>query len=115
MGAAFDEHGRKLAEAQGDSMREVLDSLQKQAPDAAEVRILSGRPPDAPQAGNPEPMLQWFRFDHLPEHLRAVSQPFGVLALRIVENLPRNAERTVALRKLLEAKDAAVRCVLFVG
>lgn len=27
----------------------------------------------------------------------------------IVTSLPRNAERTVALRKLLEAKDAAVR------
>jgi len=28
--------------------------------------------------------------------------------------LPRNPERTVALRKLLEAKDAAVRAALFV-
>jgi hypothetical protein len=27
--------------------------------------------------------------------------------------LPRNPERTVALRKLLEAKDAAVRALLF--
>jgi hypothetical protein len=34
------------------------------------------------------------------------------LAHRIVEELPRNPERTVALRKLLESKDAAVRAKL---
>jgi hypothetical protein len=56
-----------------------------------------------------EHILQFFRFDHLPEHLRAVGEPFAVLAGVIVADLPRNPERTVALRKLLEAKDAAVR------
>ncbi len=60
-----------------------------------------------------EPILQFFAFEHLPEHLRAVSKPFGDLAAAIVETLPRNPERTVALRKLLEAKDAAVRARLF--
>jgi hypothetical protein len=34
------------------------------------------------------------------------------MADRIVSTLPRNPERTVALRKLLEAKDAAVRALL---
>jgi hypothetical protein len=34
------------------------------------------------------------------------------MAARIVADLPRNPERTVALRKLLEAKDAAVRAKL---
>lgn len=60
-----------------------------------------------------DPMLQFFRYEHLPEHLRAVSAPFGILAMQVCENLPRNPERTVALRKLLEAKDAAVRTVLY--
>ncbi len=60
-----------------------------------------------------EPILQFFAFAHLPPHLQAVSQPFGEMAERIVETLPRNPERTVALRKLLEAKDAAVRALLF--
>lgn len=60
-----------------------------------------------------EPILQFFRFDHLPDHLRGVSRPFGELATHIVTWLPRNPERTVALRKLLEAKDAAVRAKLF--
>ena len=61
-----------------------------------------------------EPILQFFKFDHLPDHLKMVSRPFGELALHICETLPRNPERTVALRKLLESKDAAVRAKLFV-
>jgi hypothetical protein len=55
---------------------------------------------------------QFFAYEHLPEHLQAVSKPFGELAALIVEHLPRNPERTVALRKLLESKDAAVRAKL---
>lgn len=57
-------------------------------------------------------ILQFFAYDHLPERLQAVSRPFGELAHEIVASVPRNPERTVALRKLLEAKDAAVRAVL---
>lgn len=59
-----------------------------------------------------EHILQYFSTEHLPPNLRAVSDPFGVLAHSIVATLPRNPERTVALRKLLEAKDAAVRAML---
>ncbi len=57
-------------------------------------------------------ILQFFAWAHLPPHLAAVSAPFGELATRIVETLPRNPERTVALRKILEAKDAAVRALV---
>lgn len=56
-----------------------------------------------------EPMLRWFEYSHLPPHLAEVSQPFGEVAAWLVALVPRSAERTVALRKLLEAKDAAVR------
>lgn len=59
-----------------------------------------------------EHIEQFFAYAHLPEHLQAVSKPFGELAAKIIETLPRNPERTVALRKLLEAKDAAVRALL---
>jgi hypothetical protein len=58
-------------------------------------------------------MLQFFAYEHLPEHLRRVSAPFGELAKLMVETLPSNPERTAGLRKLLEAKDCAVRAVLF--
>lgn len=59
-----------------------------------------------------EPILQFFAFAHLPEHLQTVSAPFGELATKLVLQLPRNPERSVALRKLLEGKDAAVRALL---
>lgn len=60
----------------------------------------------------PEHILQFFAYEHLPPHLQRVSLPFHLLATTIVADLPRNPERTVALRKLLEAKDAAVRAAL---
>lgn len=59
-----------------------------------------------------EPMLRWFDNAHLTADLREVSMAFAELAAYVVTELPRTPERTVALRKLLEAKDAAVRCAL---
>lgn len=59
-----------------------------------------------------EPILRYFGYDHLPEHLQVISKPFHDLAYHLVEMVPRNPERTVALRKLLEGKDAAVRAQL---
>jgi hypothetical protein len=59
-----------------------------------------------------EHIMQFFAWSHLSPKLQEVSQPFAELAQRIVEGAPRNPERTVALRKLLEAKDAAVRAHL---
>lgn len=60
-----------------------------------------------------EPMLRFFRYGHLSQpEMRAVSAQFAGLARVVCERLPRSPERTVALRKLLEAKDAAVRCVV---
>lgn len=61
----------------------------------------------------PEPMLQFFEYAHLPAHLQAISKPFGELAQHMVATLPRNPERTAGLRKLLEAKDCAVRAQLY--
>lgn len=60
-----------------------------------------------------DPMLQFFSYAHLRVDLGDISKPFADLAFHIVENLPRNPERTVALRKLLEAKDCAVRAFLY--
>lgn len=57
-------------------------------------------------------LLQFFTFKHLPEHLQEVSKPFCEMAENLVKILPRNPERTVALRKLLESKDCAVRALL---
>lgn len=59
-----------------------------------------------------DPILHFFHYGHLPPALRSTSQMFCETARYVVNHLPRNAERTVALRKLLEAKDAAVRANL---
>lgn len=68
----------------------------------------------APQEFTPDQLtvdhiLRFFHYAHLPAVLQIRSKPFCDLARLIVETTPRNPERTVALRKLLEAKDAAVR------
>lgn len=57
-------------------------------------------------------IMQFFGCDYLPEPLQKVCQPFRELAEQIHAKLPRNSERTVALRKLLEAQDAAIRAAL---
>ena len=58
-------------------------------------------------------LLQFFEYAHLPPFLQEISKEFYNLAHWICTTLPSNPERTVALRKLLEAKDCAVRAKLF--
>lgn len=59
------------------------------------------------------PILRYFTFGHLPEGpLRQTSEIFAELAVWADDNLPAGAEKSTALRKLLEAKDAAVRAAL---
>lgn len=64
---------------------------------------------------NVDRMLKWFSYEHLPGHLQEVSRHFHVLAETIVSTIDSGPERTVALRKMLEAKDAAVRAKLHPG
>lgn len=58
-------------------------------------------------------IMDYFEYDHLPEGpLRGVSRQWGELATAMFLQLPDGPEKTVALRKLLEGKDAAVRAAL---
>ena len=59
-----------------------------------------------------DPLLKWFAYAHLPPKLQTVSKIFHDAAQSLVAAVPASAERTVALRKLLEGKDAAVRAAL---
>lgn len=63
----------------------------------------------------PDRMLKWFAYEHLPSHLQGVSKQFALLAQDVCALIEPGPERTVALRKLLEAKDAAVRAVVNPG
>lgn len=61
----------------------------------------------------PSPLTQFFTYKHLPVHLQTISKPFAELAKKIDHTLVDNSEKQMALRKLLEAKDCAVRSVLY--
>ena len=62
-----------------------------------------------------ERMLKWFEFEHLPNELQSVSTHFHHIVHTLVDQLEPGPERTVMLRKLLEAKDAGVRAKLHPG
>lgn len=57
-------------------------------------------------------VLGFFDYDHLPSKLQGVSAPFQDLAMQVAFRNSHSPETTVALRKLLEAKDCAVRAAL---
>lgn len=62
---------------------------------------------------NPTPMMKFFEYGHLPKKLAEISAPFCELAESLNSRFdlcPR--EKQVAIRKLLEAKDAAVRAAI---
>lgn len=59
------------------------------------------------------PILRYFTWGHLaPGILQGTSAKFAGLAYDIDLALPDGPEKSVALRKLLESKDAAVRAAL---
>jgi hypothetical protein len=67
---------------------------------------LGGRHPATRQ------IARYFDYQHLPEPLKRVSAPCGLLAERMIAELPDGDELHAGLRKLLEAKDCFVRAAL---
>jgi hypothetical protein len=59
-------------------------------------------------------LLRFFAYEHLPAKLQRVSKPFAELAVSLTDPALSldGPELTVALRKLLESKDCAVRAAL---
>jgi len=66
----------------------------------------------AAQSPGAAKLLEFFKYDHLPPHLQEISRVICEAAFELADTMPSNAEATVVLRKLLEAKDCAVRAVL---
>lgn len=58
------------------------------------------------------PIMKYFEYEHLRPHLQDVSKPFGDLAKHMNATLKDGPEKSAGLRKLLEAKDCAVRAAL---
>ena len=60
-----------------------------------------------------KPIMKFFKYNHLPDgKLKETSRLFSDLAEKIDSALPDNAEKATCLRRLLEAKDCAVRANL---
>lgn len=61
-------------------------------------------------------LLRYFAYQHLPAHLQTISKPFHDLAHLMWRSASTSdadmPEMEMALRKLLEAKDAAVRSMV---
>lgn len=56
------------------------------------------------------PVVQFFKYEHLPPHLQEHSKPFAELALKVCQATKAGTSETAkALDKLMESKDAAVR------
>jgi hypothetical protein len=61
-------------------------------------------------------MYKLFDYEHLSDlEVRGVAIVFQELAQAVIVGILPGPERTVALRKLLEAKDAAIRAVIHPG
>ena len=95
-------------------MSEMFAEMHKDTIEAAAERYRATSPfyvGDEPmQETQPQKaIMKYFGYKHLPADLAAVSQKFHDLAHWICENTKSCPEQTVALRKLLESKDAAVR------
>ncbi|MEY4428614.1 MAG: Erwinia phage vB EamM Alexandra [Pseudomonadota bacterium] len=60
----------------------------------------------------PSEILRYFNCGHLPEYLQEIAEPFFMTAEFLDQELPGGAEKATALRKLLEAKDCAIRAAL---
>ena len=58
------------------------------------------------------PIIKYFDFEHLPEHLQEISKVISDVATVMEKTLPDGAEKSAGLRKLLEAKDCFVRAKL---
>jgi hypothetical protein len=62
-----------------------------------------------------ERMRQFFSYNHLPEHLQAISAPCAALVTAMFDAGLDGPEFTAGLRKLLEAKDCFVRAAIDKG
>lgn len=69
--------------------------------------------PPRPFVTSSKQITQFFAWRHLGDREQRIAKPFAELAYWIVRHMPHNPERMVALRKLLESRDAAMRVLLY--
>lgn len=92
----------------------LLGQAQEKVADYVDL-VNEGRSPTAEAKDGEDRMLKWFAYAHLPPQFQTVSRPFFQLATLMCTALQPGPERTAGLRKLLEAKDCAVRALVQPG
>lgn len=95
----------------------VVEPLAIKARHDHEVQTLDGTADEKEEKGSDTKtqadILRYFVYSHLSDvKLREVSRYFCDLAYKMDAMLPNGPEKSTALRKLLEGKDAAVRAAL---
>lgn len=106
--AISEEQRRTMALSMG-MPTELLEGLAEKTQESNLSLWLEGLSPEKRViASHINGLLPLFAFSHLPPRLQEVSKPFHEHALRVA-SFPHNWETVEALRKLLEAKDCAVR------
>ncbi len=58
------------------------------------------------------PIIKYFEYAHLPEHLQKISKSICEIAKEMDATIDSGAEKSAGLRKLLEAKDCFVRALV---
>jgi hypothetical protein len=106
--------GREVLRLKADDEPEAArdaEAVMNALRNAHDIR-LTERPASEGKQTVTDPIMKHFAFEHLPEHLQAVSRPFGELARQMDQDLPDGPEKSAGLRKLIEAKDCMVRAKL---
>lgn len=62
-----------------------------------------------------ERMLKWFDLNELPESFKVTGSFYWDAACQLCATIQAGPERTVALRKLLESREAAIRATQHPG
>lgn len=84
----------------------------QEAPDLNTPEVAQELPTAEVITRSQSPLMRYFGFKHLPPHIQPVSEKFFDMATWLDQCLVDGPEKTVALRKLLESKDCAVRANL---
>jgi hypothetical protein len=103
---------KKAASAAAKVLRDTRSTNREKSAAASALAQVEGATAAPDDGARGEDIMRHFRCAHLPAHLQAPARRFSELAHWLLNNTPRGPERSVALRKLLEGKDAAVRAAV---
>lgn len=117
MGQALDRDGNVLAEATGDTKREVFDQLQQMRPDADEIRIKTMRAEERLHGIERDYIDKPFAY-HKPSDdgftkINRLRAAFSAVQRAIDETCPNSRQKSIATTELETAAMWAIKAVVF--